>query len=115
LLVEARKESIEKRAEIETQTQGRPSDLRVLPSQVAKRGVAPRRWRPYSVRLDTYMWAMHADQAEVRRAALMMDGRAVIPASLMAMTNGDLAAVEARFSDGLVGDTSRPIRKAEVM
>lgn len=47
LLDEARKESMEKRAEMETQTHGRPSDLRVLPSHLlAKRGVAPRMYRP---------------------------------------------------------------------
>lgn len=61
------------------------------------------------------MWAIQADQAEVSRAALMMDGRTLMPASLMAMTNGDLAAVDARFKSGLVGETRRPIRKADVM
>jgi hypothetical protein len=114
-LVDARNESMEKSAEMETQTQGRPSDLRVLPSHEAKRGVAPRTYRPYRVRDETYMWAMQADHAEVSSAALMMLGRAWMPASLIAMTKGDLAAVDERLSDGLVGETSRPMRKADVM
>ena len=42
----------------------------------------------------------------------MIDGRAGIPAFVIAMTNGDLAAVELRSRDGSEGETSRPIRKA---
>lgn len=34
-----------------------------------------------------------ADQAEESRAALMTEGRPLIPAALIAMTNGDLAAL----------------------
>lgn len=39
-----------------------------------------------------------ADRAEVSNAALMTDGRPLIPAVLIAMTKGDLAAVEV-FND----------------
>ena len=51
-----------------------------------------------------------ADQADVRRAALMTEGKPLMPAVLIAITKGDLAAVLAcRFKSGLVYGTSKPI------
>ena len=51
-----------------------------------------------------------ADQAEVKRAALMTDGSPLMPAVLIAMTKGDFAASEVlRLRSGLVEGTRRPI------
>ena len=51
-----------------------------------------------------------ADHAEVSSAALMTDGRPLMPAVLIAMTKGDLAAVEVlRFRSGWLYGTNNPI------
>lgn len=50
------------------------------------------------------------DAPEVRRQALIKDGRPLIPAFLMAMTKGDAAAVfSVRLSPGELEGTKRPI------
>lgn len=57
-----------------------------------------------------------ADQAEVRRAALMTDGRPLIPACLIAMTNGDFAAFEVvNERSGWLKGTRRPMIKVPPM
>ena len=57
-----------------------------------------------------------ADQADVSRAAFTTDGNPLIPAALMAMTNGDLAAVEvASCKSGLLEGTRRPMTKVPPM
>ena len=53
--------------------------------------------------------AQPADQAEVNKAAFTTDGSVPMPALLMAMTKGDLAAVDFRLRDGSDGETSSPI------
>ncbi len=51
-----------------------------------------------------------ADHAEVKRAALMTDGRPLIPAVLIAMTKGDFAASEVvRLRSGWLDGTRRPM------
>lgn len=43
-------------------------------------GASPERASPYSARELVYRSELAADQADVKRQALIMDGRAVIPA-----------------------------------
>jgi len=65
--------------------------------------------RPYRAREDVYKSEDAADQADVRRAALMTDGRPLIPAARMAMTNGEENAFDLRPRSGLVCGTSKPM------
>ncbi|KAH9826524.1 hypothetical protein Tdes44962_MAKER00488 [Teratosphaeria destructans] len=108
-LLAAMKDSKEKTALNDTATQGRPS-FRSLANIC---GAWPLCVRPYKARDDTKRSAHPADQALVSNAALTIDGRTLIPAFLMAITNGDFAAVDSRFRDGSDGDTSRPMMNAE--
>ena len=51
-----------------------------------------------------------ADQADVKSAALMTEGRPLIPAVLIAITKGELAAVEvSRRRSGFEEGTRRPM------
>jgi hypothetical protein len=53
---------------------------------------------------------------EVRRQALIKDGRPLIPAFLMAMTKGDAAAVPLeRLSSSELEGTKRPITETPVI
>ena len=57
-----------------------------------------------------------ADHAEVRSAALMTEGRPLIPAVLIAITKGDPAALEVvSWRSGLSEGTSREMMVTEVM
>jgi hypothetical protein len=56
------------------------------------------------------MSELAADQAEVRRQALMMEGRAFMPAESMAMTKGEEAAVPSlSLRRGLLEATNKPM------
>lgn len=51
-----------------------------------------------------------AEVVEVRRAALMTEGRPLIPAVLIAMTNGDFAAVDvSKLRPSAFDGTSKPM------
>lgn len=50
------------------------------------RGACPRTARPYKMREDVKRKELPAEKAEVKTHALMMCGRALIPARLMAIT-----------------------------
>ena len=75
-------------------------------------GALPANARPYNEREEVYRSEDAADIAEVRIAALITLGRPFIPAASMAITKGDLAAVESSKSRfGLSEGTKRPIMK----
>ena len=57
-----------------------------------------------------------ADHADDMKAAFTTEGKPLIPASLMAITNGDFAAVETDSCRSLsVDGTSRPTMKVPPM
>lgn len=62
-----------------------------------------------------YKSAQPADQALVKRAALMIEGSTLIPAFSIAITKGLFAAVEERLRDGSLGETSNPICQTNVL
>lgn len=73
-------------------------------------GAFPVSARPYNARDEVYKSEDAADHAEVRSAALITDGRPLIPAVLIAITNGDLAAVELdKARSGWFDGTVNPI------
>jgi hypothetical protein len=97
---------------MESETMGSP--LEVVLARI--RGAYPRRESPYSIRDAEYMSELPAEKAEVRIAALMILGRALMPARLKAMTNGDEAAVPVDCRrDGSVYGTRRPTTKTARM
>lgn len=49
-------------------------------------GACPRNARPYKIRDEQYRKELPAEKAEVKMAALMMEGRTVMPALVIAMT-----------------------------
>ena len=55
-------------------------------------GAIPSIANAYSVLDEAYKSEFPADQAATSKTALMMDGRALIPAESMAMTNGEAEA-----------------------
>ena len=62
------------------------------------------------VRDPVYNPLQAADKADVRKAAFTTDGRPLIPAVLIAMTNGDFAAVDdVRLRSEFVYGTTKPI------
>lgn len=71
-----------------TETQGTPFLLHFAKTF----GTCPARASAYKFRDPEYRKAFPDDHADERMIALMIDGRALIPALLMAMTNGDLPA-----------------------
>lgn len=56
-------------------------------------GALPSSARAYRVRDEAYRSELPADQAEMRITALMIDGRALMPALLIAITKGDALAL----------------------
>lgn len=104
----AMKDKSEKAPPKRTQTHGNPV-LFVLRKIL---GACPRYARPYNAREEMNRSAIPADHALVTKAAFMIDGRTLIPAFLMAMTNGLFAAAVPRLRDGSVGETNRPITNA---
>ena len=64
------------------------------------RGAWPAHARPYRVREDAYRSELPAEKAETKMTALTMEGSALMLAFLMAMTNGEDAAVDAPKSLG---------------
>lgn len=75
-------------------------------------GALPDSARPYNARDDVYRSDEPADIAEVRMAAFITLGRPFIPAALIAITNGDFAAVEVtKSSPSLLEGTRRPMMK----
>jgi hypothetical protein len=74
---------------------------------ISYRLLAPTRWKSDLQRSDEA-----ADHADVKSAALMMDGSAGIPAFWIAMTKGEEAASpDERFSLGSLEATKSPITK----
>lgn len=71
-----------------TETQGRPFWVHLVKTLGARR----ERARPYRARDEVYKSEEAADQADVKRQALTIEGKALIPDRLMAMTKGDPAA-----------------------
>jgi len=56
-----------------------------------------------------------ADHAEVSKQAFIIEGRDLIPAVWIAMTNGDAAVPLFNWSDVLFDGTRRPIMKVPPM
>ena len=72
-------------------------------------GAWPLTARPYRVLVPVRMPWFEADQADVRQTAFTIEGMALIPASLAAMTNGLCAAVpDLSFSRLSLLDTNMP-------
>lgn len=68
--------------------------------------------RPYKPLDDKYKSLEAADHAEVRITAFKIEGRYLIPARLIAITNGDDEALEElRLNNGLLEGTSNPMTK----
>ena len=70
-------------------TQGTANRL----SRVKIFGARPSIANPYNIRDPPRKFELPDDQAEVRTAALMIEGTILIPARLAAITNGDVDAV----------------------
>ena len=97
-----------KAPEVRTATIGRPAFV-----QYAKTfGACPRIDRPYRIRDEQNRKELDAENAEVKTAALMIDGSTLIPERVIAMTYGDSAAlpVSARRFGSLYG-TSMPVMR----
>ena len=80
--------------------------------KVKIRGACPRSDRPYRIREAQKRNELLAEKAELKIAALMIEGSVLMPARLIAMTYGDSAALptsERRF--GSLNGTRRPVMK----
>lgn len=65
------------------------------------------------IRDPTQQYELPADQADTRIQALTMEGRAVMPASRIAMTQGELLAFPVpETRSALRGSTINPIKNA---
>lgn len=98
----------EKAPVVRTATTGRPAFV-----QYAKTfGAWPRVARPYRIRDAQNRKELDAESAEVKTAALMIDGSTLIPAREMAMTYGDSAALPVSASKfGSLKGTSKPVMR----
>ena len=76
---------------IKTHQMGKPFFVQVRRNP----GAWPMHAKPYMIRDAAYKREFPAENAEVKMAALMMEGRTLIPAFLMAITKGEDAAVDA--------------------
>lgn len=102
----------ENREQKMTATYGRPE------RDVRKKhlGALPVAARPYKPLDDKYKSLEEADHAEVRITAFRIEGRYLIPARLIAITNGDDEAFEeSRLKRGLSEGTSNPMTKTPPM
>lgn len=79
------------------------------------RGAFPASASPYSAREDVYRSDDAADHAEVSSAALITEGRPLIPARRIAMTNGEPSAVPLCARSGSLEGTRSPMMNVPVM
>lgn len=103
--------SVQKHAENARATYGRP--VREVRANI--RGALREMARPYRARVEVYRSEEAADHAEVRSAALMTDGRPLMPALRMAMTKGEENAVDSAPRSRLFEGTSRPMMNVPTM
>jgi len=72
-------------------------------------GACPVLAKPYKARDEVYMSEDPADQADVKKAALTIEGKALIPEIRIAMTQAELAAVPVPVvRSGLLDGQMRP-------